>query len=112
MSEYWGGGKCLLQRLKGSRAFFRPNAVGIFPGQLGYWGNDVAIAFYKASIKVRKSQEGLDIFYILWYRPFLYSCDFGRIYFCTAGRYNEFQVFYFLLMEFTFLWFQMEAGFG
>jgi hypothetical protein len=111
MSEYWGGGKCLLQRLEGSRAFFRPEKAGIFSCQPGHRGNDVAIAFYKASIKVCKSQEGLDIFHIPRYRPFLYSCDFGSIHFCTAGRYDESQVFYFLPMEFTFLWFQMKAGF-
>jgi hypothetical protein len=112
MLEYWGSSKCLLQRLKGSRAFFRPNKVGIFPGQPGYRGNDVSIAFYKVSIKVRKSQKGLDIFHILQYGLFLYSCNFGRIHFCTAGRYDESQVCYFLLMEFTFLQFQIKAGFG
>jgi hypothetical protein len=55
MSEDWSSGKWLLEGLKELGAFIRPDKIGTFSTHLGHWGNNIAMASYKASIKVGES---------------------------------------------------------
>ncbi len=79
MGQNGGGSKRVFQELKGLFAVVIPEEFMVLPSEGDYGCYDFAVSLNKSSIKVCKTQEGVDVMEVFWGAPFCDGLDLLRI---------------------------------
>ena len=108
-SKNWGGGKGTNQGGKGVLLWIVPVEWSVFLGKARERANNVGVIFNKVSVKIAKTEEGLNLFECFWDWPFCNGFYFDRVHVYASFCDENTEVFNFQLVKGAFLRFQEEV---
>ena len=103
MREYGHSGKCFLKHGKSRACLFGKLEYNSFVGESGEWYKNVGIVENKATVKISKAEEGLNILYFSRLGPIMNYLNFHLVHGESLGRQNVSKVLHPLRVKLTFV---------
>jgi len=69
VSEYECGSEGVLESIESTSTVLGEDPRSIFLGEPGEWNHNIRVVEYKPAVEVGKSQEGLNVLYLMRFRP-------------------------------------------